>query len=517
MFLFISAATVHGQAPKVKARVAGLEKDSVYMRLLTQEAALLAKEDSIVKITSAMRAGFRDNPDLRQQYSNQILQLEDQLFDIRNQSGEISGRINSIEQEWVVNNLGRHIDRYENEPDVPVYNGSAGFWDNTFFKSQLAAADYASLLAAQKRERQVADMLNAYRNNYVTISILEEQYRLAPTVELADSISGKYKVVSGINNRIADSLASVWNSIFDNKTYVYNYLLYKTNRTAQLTEAEKLTTNMKVTEAGLKGKTASDAVAFYPLEKNVLIFYETTIAGIVGSERTVDSLRNIQAAIARLRFDLPKITLTEKVFIQYENIGFSTRPKYTAQNPIPKTKVYATGSVYRLLLGTFAKAQQPSIFRGAYPLSYMIAPNNYYRYFAGGYATIEEAQKAQKTLKEKGFKNPEIVLWVGGQYSNISEVGSAMPTVPKEDVGKLFRVEISTTMNDLPAQTKQAVQQLLGSHDIARVAGPEDQSGLTTYTFIISSFDTRGLAENVASAVTRSDPALRVSIVEIEK
>ena len=45
------------------------------------------------------------NPAARQQYSQEILQLESRIFEIRNAKGRLIDRINTIEQEWVLANL----------------------------------------------------------------------------------------------------------------------------------------------------------------------------------------------------------------------------------------------------------------------------------------------------------------------------------------------------------------------------------------------------------------------------
>ena len=52
-----------------------------------------------------MRRQLREDPGKRQQYSQEILQLESRIFEIRNAKGRLIDRMNTIEQEWVLASL----------------------------------------------------------------------------------------------------------------------------------------------------------------------------------------------------------------------------------------------------------------------------------------------------------------------------------------------------------------------------------------------------------------------------
>lgn len=93
------------QQPEVEARIAGLEGNAEYMSLLREDAQLQIREDSIVNAVERMRRQLREDPGKRQQYSQEILQLESRIFEIRNAKGRLIDRINTIEQEWVLASL----------------------------------------------------------------------------------------------------------------------------------------------------------------------------------------------------------------------------------------------------------------------------------------------------------------------------------------------------------------------------------------------------------------------------
>ena len=103
--VFLTAGGVRAQQPEVEARIAGLEGNAEYMSLLREDAQLQIREDSIVNAVERMRRQLREDPGKRQQYSQEILQLESRIFEIRNAKGRLIDRINTIEQEWVLANL----------------------------------------------------------------------------------------------------------------------------------------------------------------------------------------------------------------------------------------------------------------------------------------------------------------------------------------------------------------------------------------------------------------------------
>lgn len=102
---FLTAGALHAQQPKVEARIAGLEGNAEYMSLLREDAQLQLREDSIVNAVERMRQRLREDPSRRQELSQEILQQESRIFEIRNAKGRLIDRINTIEQEWVLANL----------------------------------------------------------------------------------------------------------------------------------------------------------------------------------------------------------------------------------------------------------------------------------------------------------------------------------------------------------------------------------------------------------------------------
>ncbi len=490
------------QPPQVEARIAGLEANEEYMSLLGEDARLQIREDSIARIVGRMRQQLQDDPANRRSYSQEILELEGRMFEIRNAKGRLIDRINTIEQEWVLANLSGalHSEKpagQRAETIVPDSLKVRNLVYNIYLRDNLSAEDYAALRKAQKLETDAVDYANRYFANHATLAALVENYDSAQTEAEAAEILDRYEALQGLNRVLGDSLSRTWNYIFDNKSYAYARLLDKLGEEPVLTREEELAADAARQLSDLREEVASEAVADYFLRKRVLADFEGEVARVLGLDEALDSLRGVRSQLEAVDFRLPRITVTERYFLEYDSVAFSSVPKYTYQNPIPECKVYSRGTIYRILLGTFNTKRAAATFRGAYPLCYRIDDAGKWCYYTGGFATREEADRAQALLKKHGFLRPEVVVWVDGEYCNLAHESEA-------ETGVACRIEISGT-DALSDEAKAAIA-AAGDSELSRVG--EDR-------FVVGTFASRSAAQQTASALRAVEPDLEIKIVEI--
>lgn len=500
---FLAVGVLHAQQPKVEARIAGLEGNAEYMSLLREDAQLQQREDSIVNAVERMRQRLREDPSRRQEFSQEILQLESRIFEIRNAKGRLIDRINTIEQEWVLASLNG----VAQQPAGPVATDSAAavpdslkvrnLVDNLYFREHLPAEDYAALRNAQRLEMRAVDYVNRYFANYGTLSELAESYAAVQTEAEAIEIYERYKALEGMNRVLADSLAGTWNYIFDNKSYAYGYLLDKMGKETILAREEEALSEAARQLSALQGETASEAVADYFLRKRVIVDYEASVAGVLALDAARDSLKGVAAQLEAIDYRLPRVDVAERYFLDYDSLAFSSTPKYTYQHPIPECKVYANGTIYRILLGTYNTKRAAATFRGAYPLFYLVNDAGKWCYYAGGFATLAEAEAAQALLKKRGFVRPEIVVWTDGEYRNLS--------LEPEAQKLLYRVEITGT-DALSDDVKRVIAATAEGYELSRVG---------QQLFIIGSFDDKAVADRLADAIRQTDTALEIKVAEI--
>ncbi len=502
--VLLGAVGLSAQQPPVEARIAGLESNAEYMSLLEEDARLQMQEDSVVGAVESMRLRLRENPAEGRAFAEEILELEGRIFEIRTAKGRLIDKINTIEQSWVLANLdGAGSAAVPTAPvaaalpAIPESEKVRNLVANAYFRDELPAADHAALLQAQRLETQAREYAVRYFANYETLDQLAASYREATIEAEAVETYARYTSLAGMNRILADSLAETWNYVFDNKSYAYAYLLDKLGREEMLERQEEESAKTARTLSALSGETVSDEIVDYFLRKQLLVGYETTMAELLGFDRAADSLRGVAEQLRTIEYCRPPQELQERYFLVYEDVEFPSRSPYDAQHPIPECRIYTRGTIYRILLGTFQTKRPVSTFRGAAPISCSIGAAGRWSYFAGGFATRQEAEHAQALLKKRGFARPEIVVWNDGVYRNISVDGDAAEA--------RFRIEIATS-TPLSEEVKRAIADAAPDADVSR-AGQK---------FVVGMFDDRAVAERAVAAVRRVAPDLEMRLAETD-
>ncbi|MDE6569038.1 MAG: SPOR domain-containing protein [Alistipes sp.] len=485
---------------------AGLESDRQYAALMAEDKLLQLREDSIAMAMEHLRSRLRTEPESRGRISEEILQLESRMFAVRNAKGKLVDRINALEQEWVLSQLEGSDSSTETEaadtgtdavlPTIGpklrnlVYNG--------YFRKNLPEAEHAVLLRAQSLEIRAAELLHRYFSDYDSLALLAPLYEAATVEDEAVAIYDRFHALSETNRQLADSLEKVWNYVFDNKSYAYGYLLDKLDHDRLLAEQENRLTEAMQRLAGLRERTISDKVADYCVRKCVALDYEMDMARLLGLDAACDSLAGVRKRVEAVDFSVPKIEIVERFFVEYDSLVFSKTPHYDARHPIPECRIYARGTIYRILLGTFSARRPVSIFKGAYPLWYSVDDGKW-SYYAGGFATLAEAEAAQELLKKRGFVRPEIVGWKHGVARNYSQH-------PDTDA-RTYRVEVLDA-----AELSEPIRAA-----IAAIAADAEVSKVGRNLFVVGPLSDKETAEKVAQAIRQKDDNLEIKVAETER
>lgn len=440
------------QTPEVKARVKGLENNEEYMSLLRQEQELTRQSDSIQRQMAVFRQEFRTDTLNRAARAVQILEIEEVLFELRDRLGELTGKISIIEQDWILQHLNESVAEADStvteEADVAevadslvaaesVDTTSRNLLYNDRLATELTAEDLATIRAGQQLEVQLAQDARDYVRGHNMLLDLKNRHSMADSAALATRLFEEFTTVSENNLEIEDRISEGWNEVFDNKSYTYNYLLDKLGNTAL-----RDTFNLKLNDIAARvaeSNVPSTALLNYALQRRALTEYELEIARAMALTNAADSLTaRLAEDDYRELCDLSPVgRIAERVFLNYENISVHKPSPYNSRNPIPECVIYPKGTIYRILVGTFSSEQSPTIFRGAAPI-YVQKIMNKYRYFVGGFASDSTAFAAQEECLKIGFRKPEVVVWVDGQYFNLSEEAD------NEEESRRFRVIVDS-------------------------------------------------------------------------
>ena len=202
-------------AQDVTARISGLEGNEEYMGLLRNDAQLRNREDSLIgiirSVRSAMAANAEKRDSLAQLRSDSLLLMlsdtENAVFSLRMQKLKLVDRINAIEQNFVLSNMGDTGGQAQSD------SGSSSFLTNPYFVKSIDPDDYKELLRVQKMEAETQDFVSAYMKNYEKIKSLYDRYMVAETEADAEAIYAELSAAMDDNIVVERRLSKEWSEI----------------------------------------------------------------------------------------------------------------------------------------------------------------------------------------------------------------------------------------------------------------------------------------------------------------
>lgn len=437
--LLMCACFASGQQRTI---IAGLEENAEYRALTDEEGALVRSADSLAAEIASLRVRLRADTLGYGAISAAIVGMEEQSFEIRSRMARLAGRINTMEQEWILASLAGesagdeaapgHEARSESESAARRRPGNAAY--GSWFESGLSPDEMRELQEARETEGEIPRLAAQYRRDHERLAALAREYDAAPTAAYADSIRAEFDTASDGIGLLDGQITRLWETVFDSRSYLYNLLADKKNRQDLLAIFEAGMERIREEKARWSDQGTPESLLDHALQKRMLADYETALAREIGDEAAADSLRRIAAALpGPASLDgLGPVKLKKRLFLDYADIAVGGSP-YNASNPIPEVKVWPGGVIWRVQVGNFASRQAPSIFRGAHPVAVQSSDDGRFRYFAGGFKTDSLAAAAVERLRRAGFRAPSAVVWMDGVLIDPAA----------ETPEKIYRVEIS--------------------------------------------------------------------------
>ena len=508
----------------------GLEGNAEYMELKHKKAEILGRVDSLQQLVNLARQNMRQPDSLQYELpildtlGTYILDIEQQIFDLRNEHGVVIARINAIEQEWLIEQMFSDnsdfntddttpsaneelTDSIENdavEPIIPVE--PATLIESHYLVDNLSAEDIEHLTSAIEEEQQLKAMAVEYTETYEQMRRTASEYRTTGIERVADSLFAKFAQLSEQAEELSLNIDRSWVRVLDTKYYSYGYVLERERRYELLDSIENNFATMFQQCAAEDGIYASDALMHYAIGYPTLLDYEITFATEIGHNAIADTLRCQLDSLQLPEYRIDPITLERRLFIDYTPITIGRTNFYNSNNPLPELKVYERGTIYRILLGEFRNRQPMTLFKGVQPLYIEENEEGNYVYYTGGFETRTEADEAQLFLRERGFRNPEICRWRDGQMVNLSQLNQEDSVDSSATIiaGNRFIVIISTEI--LSDEVRATIQS----------AAPDKMITRSGDRFVVGTFTERSDADMVLSTLADTHPELSVSISQIE-
>lgn len=451
--------------------------------MLRRADMLRLREDSLARVVTSMRSSAAGD---NRASADEIAETERMLFALRAERMNLAREINVWECEH-----GAIRPSDDEAPDGLHGIRRANLVMNDHFSVYLPDEERSLLLAAQERETAASGLARRYAAQYERMAEIKRAYDACKDEATAEGLYAEYIDRRDGSAMTADSLAAVWSSIFDDKTYSYDYMLDAADAAEAISRAETIFADMRSRTAAAEGRYASDAFSEYVVQKLALLDYEIDIARTLELPEAADSLAAARQIVAKMDFRRPTIVVVERHFLDYDEVTFNGHGRKT----IEECPVYEHGTIYRLLLGTFNARQIASRFRDVDPLWYWRNAEGRYCYLTGGYETRDEALVAQRILKERGFLRPEVVAWRDGRFVAPEELAAERSS---------YSVVLSGA-----GSLDEAVRAGIAA------AAPECViSRIGESTFVAGTFHDRETAEAVAAAVRAADSSVEVKITE---
>lgn len=419
----------------------GLENNARYAELKRKNSLLLEKEDSVQQLIALARDEFSKNRDSItanniniDSFATYILELEERVFELRQQRGDVITELNNMEQSYIIEHMysSAHNTHYADNnsadsvelatPEELPSSGMRNLIDNEILRKTLSRADYDELCLAEDVDRSMPALTEEYISTYRRMRTTASEYTTTQQEATADSLFTIFGRLKDEIDSLDAEIASRWHNVIDTKYYALGYILESNHRYDLLDSSSAEFSEMQQRSTREDGYYASDALAHYVMGYPTLLDFEMDFAREMGLTEALDSLQSVRNNLQLPEYRIDDIRLERRLFLDYQPIVIGRTNYYTTSNPIPELKVYERGLIYRILLGSFRSKQPMTLFKGVQPLYISQTEDGNYSYYAGGFSTRHEADEAQLFLKEKGFKRPEICRWMDGEMVNLSAV-----------------------------------------------------------------------------------------------
>ena len=392
----VGAQAKNTQFEKVLER-AGFERDSIASVLAKHRANYAAQSDSI-----------------REKLAPTILDLEKKLECAQANYDKALAAIMQRDVQGVVAAYDKAT-----KADTVVVQEAQPVVEEKKAEVTMAPDSYEALFDNLPGEDKVLKMVAQYFEKYDELLKLQRRYMEVTTKQEAESVAALFVAKKDELAILNGEIASQWHAIYYDRIYAYNVLAER-NGNSKIGKFSDAQTRGQIRAEG--GKYISDALVDYFISRQALLEYEMKTALTLMMTSSFEKLQGRKVSLVNRDYRLSKLTLERRVFIRYEDISVKQPSVYNTNNPVPQTQIEDYGTVYRVRIGIFAKKMSVSSLRGVKPVSYTYNDEDgEYSYFVGGFRTEAEAVAAAKRLKEIGFKEPIIAVWVDGEYYSTLE------------------------------------------------------------------------------------------------
>ncbi len=470
-----------------------MTEETTYDDLIAENQRIIQQSDSLSRLVATLRIELSSSDD-KESVKSEILKLEMMLFDLHAEKSKLSNRLLTMAQDETTKHSGNTI-------QIESQNNSARqISSSLLLRKKLPSEDLENLIDAEQNEKECDKIFTKYITTYHRLRELQQLYDQAKNESEAIKYQKEFNELLDNADELSDELYDLWSDIYDNKNFAYSMAIELLDSNKLLYAQTELTKEVASKMSKVEFYEQSEPALNYDYQKRGLIELEILIAKELKLTGVVDSLKTVTSALEKTPAveDLSEVFFSTRNFIIYEPIKFVTTTIYNKTNPIPNAATYKTGVIYRIQFGAYKYEQQPTIFRGAVPMSKDRALG-FWTYYGGGYKTLKEAEEAVALCKRKGFNRPEIVRWKDGVRRNLYR-----EPLPKSSS---YRVQIEGA-SQLSDEIKAAIKSKAPNAEVTKVGDDK---------YVISPIESQDSVDALIDIIEESNDELGCTYSKIEK
>lgn len=427
-----------------------LEGNLEYQGYKVQLDSLKKVQTSIVQQIDELKVLSESDLDNKDEYIEKVLVLEGQLFDVRSRVGVFTSKCSSIEQEFIIKNMGKKKSTTDGTALVKQ-STNANLLLNKFFVDNISTEEMSHISLDYDVDSLASVLRENIRREVTTIRAIDEELRRTQDALLADSLFAVAEVSLKIIKESEDELNKVWKDMYDTKLYVYTRLLDKLNVSVNvLTKFSEKAREIRSIKESANADKFSPIFFTYPLEHELILSYEKVLAEKLVYISALDSLNNKMEIVKTKRFDEVNVELPDWDYVEFAQAVIGGKGIHSSRNPIRKVSIPTYGSVYMLRITTLTNpVAQMTSFRNLNPVTLFRNELGKYEYYVGCYKTSEDAQKDISVAKKAGF-NAIVTQWCDG--GKVMDGGVIVPVNVSENS---YRVEFVSVTPEITARLRE--------------------------------------------------------------
>ncbi|MEG1634663.1 MAG: hypothetical protein RR388_03450 [Rikenellaceae bacterium] len=465
---------------QVKARVEGLKNNQSYMQLMEQEYKLNVAQDSIMKLIDQKKTILKAaNDDGKVKLTNEILNLEGKLFEVRSQLGNVGGKSATMEQEYIIANIESGKTQTEELVDESKLRN---FLSSSRLKGEISDAELKTITKTKQIDALIAGSIRDIAVKSIDARSIYTSYIANGDKIIADSLAAAHTLIINEIHKIDDYAVRQWDEIYTSKLDIYNRLLDKFGASRQVVDRLNETSrDMRSGESDIDAQFIAPGISKYVRQRLLVLDYEKELTTLLNLTSATDSITSEIKKIDVTKYDISKSVLPLQESIIYSPISRLTANAHSASNPPSELTIPTKGELYKIELGTYTKplTTYTSLHRIS-PAEFLELADGKFRYWAGSYKTFDEAESASKNLNKLGL-NTKVASWKDG-------INTLDPSL---SVGE-YKIKITSYTSELRALiAKEAPDK--------EITKSTDENGNTIYN--IGIFQTKSDANRVAALI----------------